>query len=63
MADKTPTIVRAAELAKILGRHKNTVLNWANQALIPCDRRNQRVLLFDVEAVRAAMAKNGLNAG
>lgn len=56
------TSIKAGELARKIGRHKNTVLAWAKQGSIPCVRRNTRVILFVEADVRAAMAANGLTA-
>lgn len=48
------------ELAKHIGRSYATVLRWAKADLIPCTRRNARVIVFDPNLVEEAMAKNNL---
>lgn len=52
--------MQASEIAIHVGKHRNTVLAWARADLIPVRRRNKRILIFDLEAVKAAMQKNGL---
>lgn len=58
----TPTL-NAQELAQLVGRHPKTILKWAHLSLIPCIRRNQRIVLFNLEEVQSAMLKNRLKEG
>ena len=53
----------ARDLADHIKRHKNTVLAWAGAGLIPCVRRNRRVIVFHLGDVLAAMRKNNLKRG
>lgn len=55
--------MRSADLAKLLDRHPNTIRAWAKADLIPCRRRNARVIVFDLDLVRTAMEKQGLKLG
>ncbi len=47
----------ATELAAELGYHPATIRRWARQGLIPCERVNKRVILFDLTAVEQALKK------
>ncbi len=51
------------ELAVILKRHPNTISIWARDGLIPCSRRNKRVMVFELAAVLEAMKRNNLKMG
>ena len=56
-------MVSVTTISSHIGRHKNTVLLWAQQGLIPCVRRNKRVVNFDLEQVLAAMKHHNLKPG
>lgn len=53
----------ARELASHIRRHRHTVLEWAKDGLIPCVRRNRRVIVFHLGDVLTAMRKNNLKPG
>lgn len=53
------TLVRARELAEKLGISIDTVRAWARRGVIPMLRGSSRPMLFDVDAVIAALRERG----
>ena len=52
-------LLTAREMAKQLDVHWQTVLRWARQQTIPCERGGANYVRFDLEAVREKLRLNG----
>jgi excisionase family DNA binding protein len=50
-------VLNSTDLARQLGVTPSTVLAWARRGWIPCLRAGRRPVLFDVAAVKQAMAE------
>lgn len=50
-------LLTSDELAEHLGVHRNTVMNWQRDGVIPAAIREGRTLRFDFSAVKKALAK------
>ena len=48
-------LLTAAQLAKKLGKSKATILRWARDEIIPCERPTRQTIWFDLDAVREAI--------
>ena len=55
-ANLEPALVKKSELAKLFGVSPRTVDNWVAQRLIPYLATSPRMHLFDVSAVKKALA-------
>jgi excisionase family DNA binding protein len=57
MAEPITPLVNAAEIGRMLGVSARTVLSWHVQGRIPGLKIGERVVRFDINAVRAALEK------
>lgn len=55
-ANPEPVLVKKSELAKLFSVSPRTVDNWVAQRVIPYFATSPRMHLFDVSAVRKALA-------
>lgn len=47
--------LRTKDVAKALGVHPQTILNWARSGKLPHIKASDRVWLFDPEAIKAVL--------
>lgn len=57
---RQPKLLDAKAMGKRIKRHRRTILSWAQKGMIPCQKMNARVILFEEFAVREAMRKRGM---
>jgi len=58
LVEHEPLFIRKEELARRLGVSARTIDNWISKRMIPVIATSQRLHLFDVEEVRAALVDN-----
>lgn len=54
---QTDTLVNADEMARLLGRHRQTVLKWGRDEWIPRVKMSGRIVMFSPREVWAAIQK------
>jgi excisionase family DNA binding protein len=55
-------LLTSDELAEALSVHRNTVMNWLRDGVIPAAIREGKTLRFDLPAVKRALAKRAAKA-
>lgn len=53
-------LINARELGRLLGKHRETILSWARDGLIPCYRATARTIMFNEHEVREKLRERGM---
>lgn len=53
-------LISARDMGRFIGKHRETILSWARDGLIPCHKFSARTILFNELEVKAAAKERGL---